>query len=556
VRIKIPVYFNAPQTDLEEHAATHELTFIQLYLKKHGFESTPTCRCGCGETTKFTGWWTGFNEFIFGHQSYIHNGIYDKETEARITETRGINWRNKPGVWFNRTKQNDEATRKRAEATSAGRKKAFNEASITIWSKGKTKETSEAVSQMALEQKERFATGKNTPWTKGLTKETDTRIKTMSEKVSLSLHRESLRSRLDDLKRLKHDEITARIEKNSNLEVVDDIGYKSDAIPNIHVRCKQCGSEWESSLRKLRYGKCYKCDAGGSKAQAEIASFIESLGVNVNKNDRTTINGEQRMAELDVFIPSKMIAIEYNGLYWHNETQKSRQYHQNKTTMCKNVGITLIHVFEDEWRDKKNIVKSMIVHRLGLTPNRISARKCTTNELSSAQRKTFFNENHIEGDTRSIYAFGLFNEGTIVAAMSLRKPFHKKHERSIEIARFCTKINTSVAGALGKLTKIAAMKAIETNHSSLLTYVDTHLGVQNSWQSAGWTFVNESPERFWWTDYHTRFNRFKFKANKTMGLSEIDVANAANVVKIWGCRNLVFELALITSREAPSQPAW
>ena len=64
--------------------------------------------------------------------------------------------------------------------------------------------------------------------------------------------------------------------------------------------------------------------------------------------------------ELDIYIPSKKIAIEYNGLIWHSEKFKGKvfNYHLNKTENCEKIGIRLIHIFEDEWNEKKEIIKS------------------------------------------------------------------------------------------------------------------------------------------------------------------------------------------------------
>ena len=38
--------------------------------------------------------------------------------------------------------------------------------------------------------------------------------------------------------------------------------------------------------------------------------------------------------EKDVYIPD-YLALEFNGLYWHSEFGKDKNYHLNKTLLCK-----------------------------------------------------------------------------------------------------------------------------------------------------------------------------------------------------------------------------
>jgi hypothetical protein len=161
--------------------------------------------------------------------------------------------------------------------------------------------------------------------------------------------------------------------------------------------------------------------------------------------------------------------------------------------------------------------------------------------MSPIERQQFFDANHIDGNTVAKVTIGLkFNEH-IVAAISLRTPFHKKYHGSLEVARVCTALDTVVQGGLSKLTSKAKQWAQENGYATLISYVDTRIGVGESWLDAGWSLISETPPRFWWTDNHQRFNRFKFKANKRLGLTEAQVASQAGVTKIWGCRNLLFE---------------
>jgi hypothetical protein len=258
--------------------------------------------------------------------------------------------------------------------------------------------------------------------------------------------------------------------------------------------------------------------------------------------------------EIDIWIPTAKLAIEFNGLYYHNEAAGKQQwYHDNKTKKCLELGIRLIHVFEDEWLHKQDIIKSMLLHRVGMTQHRTGARKLQLIELDRKQQHEFFEANHIDGssDVGFKAAWGLVDDNdVIIAALSLKRPLRRKHrEQVFEVARFCTKLNTSCSGALGRLTNAAKAFAKTSGTTTLMTFVDTRLGSSGeAWTKAGWTNVGETPPMFWWTDGHRRmdnngqrFHRLKFKADKKRNLSEAQVAEKKDVVRIYGCRNLIFE---------------
>lgn len=287
--------------------------------------------------------------------------------------------------------------------------------------------------------------------------------------------------------------------------------------------------------------KCFSCSPKESKAQLEVLHFVQSLGLDVASNDRTAIAPK----ELDVWVPSRRFAVEYNGLYWHSAAVLADPaYHDSKARACAAAGIRLLSVYEDEWRDRRALVESMIRHRLGLSARGPSARRCTVAELTSRQVQGFFGANHLEGHARSRVAFGLVGPtGDLLAAMSLRRPFHRRYADSLEVARSCCLAGASVAGWLGRLT--AAARAWSRAHgvARLVTYVDGRVGQGRAYDEAGWSLLSSSSSpRFWWTDHVNRFNRFQYKADKANSLTQAQVADRAGVVQIFGCSNTLWGL--------------
>lgn len=52
-------------------------------------------------------------------------------------------------------------------------------------------------------------------------------------------------------------------------------------------------------------------------------------------NDRNVL----KPAELDIYVPGKKLAIEYDGMYWHSDEFKNASYHVKKTDDCEKAGI-------------------------------------------------------------------------------------------------------------------------------------------------------------------------------------------------------------------------
>jgi hypothetical protein len=527
-------------TAFEAHLGeAHATTVKDLWDSMNG--GPGKCACGCGTETKWKSWWDGYSSVVNGHNGSIY-AVCSPEAAEEISRKRSDALRGKSTWSKGLTKETDERVRLRGEATARGRKASFDSGELTAWNKGASAESDARVKSAAENLKKKYADGEVAPWARGLSKDCDVRVANMAARVSLTMRRENIRKRLDAMKRLPAEEIKSRIEDLGMLKVIGGLEeYINDAQKVIQVECSGCGEQFMGSLRSLQYGKCFKCSPGGSAAQERLAKWIEKLGVEVKRNDRSSLDNG---LELDIHAIGSSFAVEYNGLYWHSHANRSTLYHSNKTAAAARSGISLMHVFEDEWREKSEIVKSMILSRLGMSPNKMGARKCSVRELTPQERKSFFEENHIDGDTAAARAWGLVYEESIVYAASIRKPFHKR-ESTMEVARCCPKKGCNVQGGLSRLMKTLVEECRKEGIKNLMTYVDTRLGgAGEGYEKAGFKAVSKTPPRFWWTDFTNRFNRFKYKADSKNGLTEAAVAEAAGVVKIWGCENIVYTMEI------------
>ncbi len=117
----------------------------------------------------------------------------------------------------------------------------------------------------------------------------------------------------------------------------------SDVVPNCNKkvwwRCDK-GHEWHTAISHRNGGHgCPICTSERKTSFPEFALvfYLEKHGLEVIHSYK------EKGYELDVFIPSKNIAIEYDGYLWH----KSRTKHDlNKNSKCKKDGITLYRIRE------------------------------------------------------------------------------------------------------------------------------------------------------------------------------------------------------------------
>jgi hypothetical protein len=526
-------YTTRQLTNFERHVVNeHSITPQRLWNIIHG--SSGTCACGCGKQTRWLGWHQGYSATIKGHWQTGKTKENDPRVAHRSQIIKSQFTSGKRTQWSKGlTKENDERVAKKGRASSAGLKRWYAETGSPAWSKGLSKETDERPQRTSNGMKDAWARGDHPGWNTGLTQDDDVRIAAVAAGLRLDL-----------------DDIRTRIEQPGRWRVLRLSDPYRSTYDNVEVACTTCENTLSRVIERFIYDEqptCQVCTpTGTSAAERELADFVRSLVEDVMTNERSTICP----LELDIFVPSKMFAIEYNGLYWHSQLCVDGRgndplYHQRKSNICAMKGIRLMHVFEDEWRDRRHIVESMVRARLDVDMTRIGARKCEVRTVPTSERNAFFDTNHVDGDVKASWAFGLYYDDELVQCMSLRVPRHNVHREHgiIEVARCCPKLNTYVVGGLSRLSRHSLVWVTSAGKKGLMSYVDKRLGGDHAYQDAGWQFSNETKHpRFWWTDANMRYDRFSTRADKTRGMSESDVARERGVGRIYGCRNKVYTL--------------
>jgi len=143
---------------------------------------------------------------------------------------------------------------------------------------------------------------------------------------------------------------------------------------NFKIKSDNYISRWKLNLPLCTI--CYPISDQKSIKEKELLGYIKQ-----NYNGEI-ISGYRNQYEIDIYLPNLKIGFEFNGLYWHSELYKERDYHINKTDYFKELGIRIIHIWEDDWVYKTGIIKSQILNILGKS-NRIYARKCEVKKLGN-----------------------------------------------------------------------------------------------------------------------------------------------------------------------------
>jgi hypothetical protein len=208
--------------------------------------------------------------------------------------------------------------------------------------------------------------------------------------------------------------------------------------------------------------------------------------------------------------------------------------------LCDNKGIRLIHIFEDEWLYKKDIVKSRLSSIFGYS-NRLYARKCSLNIISQSICDDFLNANHIQGTVQSKYRYGLYYNNELVAVMTFGASRFKRSEH--ELLRYCSILNTTIIGGAGKLFKYHVNN---TKFTEIISYADRCWSIGHLYESIGFEFESFTLPSYSYIENGIRNNRMNYQKHKLIkngyiGNNEHDMMNNAGIYRIYDCGNYKFK---------------
>lgn len=306
-----------------------------------------------------------------------------------------------------------------------------------------------------------------------------------------------------------------------------------------------CGSRYQrNKASAINPHLCTKCfDAiSVSNAEMELREWLESVVPHeMIYQDRTVLPDG---FEIDVVIPALRIGIEYNGLYWHSEEAgKSRWYHATKHNKCAEAGIRLIQIFEDEWLQRKQIVKDRLMHIFGSSQrtDRTSARQCEIISITAAEARSWHEVHHIQGRGNGTVAYGLCKDGQLRAVMDFAKPSrakgHKnKDDGTWELTRFS--VDGHIPGAASRL-----FKAFIRDHdpSNIVSYSDRRWNTGAVYERIGFKREGATLPNYWYVLGDKRYHRYRFRKDQLIkegfdpSKTEQEIMRDRGYKRIWDC---------------------
>lgn len=315
-----------------------------------------------------------------------------------------------------------------------------------------------------------------------------------------------------------------------------------DVFEPMPYRCVKCFSKFEDILdagTDPRCPKCYPKVSHTSLAEKEVINFIiDNCGVEVEENVRHVI----KPWEIDIWIPSLRIGVEYHGMYWHSSEFCTRNYHQDKWKEANKHDVHLIQIFESEWLHEKELVQQRLLHKISPPISKIGARDCDIRTVSKKECDNLLSHHHMQGTTTNeTFRCGLFHDEVLVAVMTFGKRVFSQH---MELIRYCCLPAYTIVGGAERLFSFFRKNNPEVD--TVISYCDNRWNRGHMYGRLGFEKIKLTRPNYFWFDPETKKmeNRWLFhrlKIEKKEGETEDLIMASRGWLKIHDCGNTKFQ---------------
>lgn len=249
---------------------------------------------------------------------------------------------------------------------------------------------------------------------------------------------------------------------------------------------------------------CPTCFLGGtSAAQRDLTMYVESLVGPVEANYEGLCRGKRHV---DVYVPGKKVAFEFNGLYWHSDAPgiKSAPVSE-KEQDCTENGVDLYVIWEDDWRDRNTIIKEWIKSILGVRDQeKINARSCEIREVPKQQSREFLDSNHVQGYKGGSIRIGLFFKDSLVALA-----VYSRSGTTLRLERYATSSNVR-----GGFTKLVAWADRNIDYKTMETFADLTYSKGRMYNATGWSEIGRLKPDYTYRYRSTRVHKFNYRLQR------------------------------------------
>lgn len=236
---------------------------------------------------------------------------------------------------------------------------------------------------------------------------------------------------------------------------------------------------------------CPKCSCRSSKPEDELADFLAEHTPVIRRN-RSILAPK----EVDIWLPEHNLAIEFHGLYWHTKNRVGN-LHREKWDMANKAGVRLVQIFEDEWLNKREIVKNRLLAFIGKSP-KLDARKLKVSLVQWKNAKEFLLSTHIQGAGPIGTAYGLYDGEILVAVATFGKSRSgamtgSKKDGEYEVLRYA-----STGSVRGGFTRLFAAFKTDCYPEIVISYCDLRYGTGKLYETSGFELSGITEPDYWW----------------------------------------------------------
>ena len=262
--------------------------------------------------------------------------------------------------------------------------------------------------------------------------------------------------------------------------------------------------------------------------QMRLTEMVQTLvpGSTVLSDDHTVLPSGK---ELDIVVPDHHLAIEFNDIFSHSEQAvferrakpRPHGYHAVKTREAREQGYQLVHVWEDDWLHRRELVLRALAHRLHavdrlldvlpdinpLACQRLYARNLTVKLVHGGVARRFWQDNHLQGPVHCTVNIGLYDQNNVLRALlGIGRKNHGSRvslpDGTWDIQRYAT-----LGVIVGGFTKLLAHAETLVSVDTWTSWSDNDISDGGMYQAAGFVVDKRQAPSYSYVGRKTRWER-------------------------------------------------